>query len=288
MRRWKYIGIITMLLGHPACAQFIDDFSDGEFENNPVWQGDASVFNVSSGRLKLQAPPVAGTATLASPSAAIHQGSWEFSIQMDFTPSSSNYAKVYLTSMQPSLLDGYFVKIGGSTREVSLYLISGGTEQKLIDGLDDRVNQPTVSISTRVSRDDMGNWALYSDPGTTGVFVLEGTATDFSQLTSAWFGVQCIYTATRSDKFWFDDIVVAGQEVPDIPPPSSAAWKSVLISEVFADPTPQVGLPAAEFIEIYNPGTLPFPLAGWKLTDGSSMATFPSYVLLPGEFKVIK
>lgn len=287
MWRWKYIGFITMLLGHPACAQFIDDFSDDEFGNNPAWQGDAPDFNVSTGRLRLQAPPVTGTATLATPCAAIYQGSWEFSVQMDFTPSSSNYAKVYLASDQPSLQNGYFVKIGGSTREVSLYLFSGGIEQKLIDGLDDRVNQPIVIISVRVTRDEAGNWSLYSDPGSTGVFISEGTATDLTHLTSAWFGVQCVYTATRSDKFWFDDFVVSGKEVPYTPPPASPGWKSVLILEILADPTPQVGLPAAEFVEIYNPGTLPFNLAGWKLTDGSSMGTFPSYVLLPGEFKVV-
>ncbi len=288
MWRWKYIWFIAMLLGHPASSQFIEDFADNELANNPAWQGDASVFIAASGKLRLQAPPAAGTATLVTQSAAIHQGSWEFSIQLDFTPSSANYAKVFLTSTQPSLQDGYFVKIGGSTREVSLCLLAGSTEQKLIDGLDDRVNQPAVNISVRVTRDNAGNWALYSDPGATGVFVQEGTATDLTQLTSSWFGVQCVYTSTRSDKFWFDDFVVTGSVVPD-PPPVGAmpSWKSVLISEILADPTPQVGLPPAEFIEIFNPGTEPFDLTGWRLTDGSSTGTFPSSVLLPGEFKVV-
>jgi hypothetical protein len=379
MRRWKFIGFIAMLLAHPASSQFVENFSDGELAGNPAWQGDASVFNASTGRLRLQAPPAAGTATLATPSEAIHEGNWEFFIQLDFTPSSTNYAKVYLTANQPSLQNGYFVKIGGSTREVSLYVKSGTGELELIDGTDDRVNQPIVNLQVRVTRASNGSWSLYSDVGRTGSFVAEGTATDLTHLASAWFGVQCIYTSTRSDKFWFDDFVVSGSVVPDTSPPvivsatathdnriqiiaseplmrssvvpsgiridgigtavtaelqsdpsiveaalplsllngvtytlhvenfsdvsgnlmipttnsvryflpASPAWKSVLISEILADPSPQVGLPSAEFIEIHNPGALPFDLTGWRLTDGSSTGTFPSAALLPGEFIVV-
>lgn len=283
----KYIWCIGMLLSYPASSQFIESFTDGELANNPVWQGDLLLFSVSSGKLRLQAPPVSGSATLATPNAAILQGSWEFSVQLDFTPSSANYVKLFLTADQPSLQSGYMVKIGGSTREVSLYIQTPAGEQKLIDGVDDRVNQPVVNLSVRVTRDASGNWALYSDSGMTGAYVQEGTASDLTILASAWFGIQCVYTSTRSDKFWFDDFVVNGTVVPDTSPPVMPAWKSVLISEILADPTPQIGLPSVEFIEIYNPGTLPFDLTGWTLTDGSSIGTFPASVLLPGEFKIV-
>jgi hypothetical protein len=63
--------------------------------------------------------------------------------------------------------------------------------------------------------------------------------------------------------------------------------REVVVNEIFADPSPQLGLPDAEFIELYNSGTQIFDLAGWKISDGSTTATLGTYVLLPGEYVVI-
>lgn len=58
----------------------------------------------------------------------------------------------------------------------------------------------------------------------------------------------------------------------------------VLISEFFPDPSPVVGLPEAEFIELYNNSSLPVNLDGWHITNGSTIATLPSYVLPAASF----
>lgn len=64
-------------------------------------------------------------------------------------------------------------------------------------------------------------------------------------------------------------------------------YKDIVINEIFADPSPAVGLTAAEFIELYNRSTSPFNLNGLKLTDGSSIATMGNYTLAPGAYVVI-
>lgn len=65
----------------------------------------------------------------------------------------------------------------------------------------------------------------------------------------------------------------------------------LLITEILADETPQVGLPAAEFIEIHNPSaTNPLDLGGVRLTKpGSSTAAVfgAGTTLLPGEYAVV-
>ena len=384
MNRIKFLLIVFGVFVTILCrAQFADDFLDGDFLLNPSWRGDQPKFVVAGGRLKLQAPPTSGTAVLATPSQAVHEATWEFTMQLDFIPSSSNYAKIYLMSDQADLtmpLNGYFLKVGHTSREVSLFIQIGATETELIDGLDDRVNLPIVNLSVRIERSAAGVWQLYSDVGRTGIFTTEGATTDVTHTVSRYFGIQCFYTSTRSDKFWFDDFSVTGIVVPDTSPPkvlhvetidsirfratfsepldSTSAiqtnyvlvedlgfpesaflredqvtieWtmpnpltngvvyhvqlsgigdlhgntmplttelllyfrpgtptkKDVLLTEVFPDPSPQLGLPAAEYVEVYNRSKEPFDLKDWRLSDGSSVALFPSTILLPGEYWVI-
>ncbi len=291
MKKVKFLFIIAgIFLASRATGQFNDSFTDGDFQSAPVWSGDATKFVVQSERLRLLAPANAGSAQLATESHAIHTGQWEFSLQMEFTPSSSNYANVFLVADQPDLkeaLNGYFVRIGNSSREVSLYRRSGTAETELIDGLDDRVNQVVINLRVKVTRNADGNWELLSDMGQTGQFVSEGTIVDEEHLESGWFGLQCVYTSTRSDKFWFDDFVVTGSVVPDQPVLGNPQPKSVLITEVFADPTPKVGLPDVEYIELYNPGPETYNLKNWILSDGSSTGLFARYLLMPGDYLVV-
>ncbi|MFN9582941.1 MAG: lamin tail domain-containing protein, partial [Bacteroidota bacterium] len=61
----------------------------------------------------------------------------------------------------------------------------------------------------------------------------------------------------------------------------------LLISEFLADPTPVVGLPEYEFIELYNRSGFPINLNGFTLSDGSGAASLPSYVLQPDRFLIL-
>ncbi|UYZ58813.1 lamin tail domain-containing protein [Hymenobacter latericus] len=65
----------------------------------------------------------------------------------------------------------------------------------------------------------------------------------------------------------------------------------VLITEILADETPQVGLPASEYLEIHNPSaTNQLDLGGVRLLKPGSnaAAVFPAgAVLLPGEYAVV-
>jgi len=60
----------------------------------------------------------------------------------------------------------------------------------------------------------------------------------------------------------------------------------VVINELMVDPTPLVGLPDFEWIELYNAGTCNVNLAGWRIVVGSTSRTLPG-VIIPVDGYVI-
>jgi hypothetical protein len=61
----------------------------------------------------------------------------------------------------------------------------------------------------------------------------------------------------------------------------------LIVSEIFADPTPIIGLPDAEFVEIYNTSNKIFDLSNWQLNDASSSGTISSGWILPDSYLIL-
>jgi hypothetical protein len=62
----------------------------------------------------------------------------------------------------------------------------------------------------------------------------------------------------------------------------------IVIDELMADPTPQTGLPANEWIELRNTSSAAFNLSGWRIADASGQSgPLPSYNLLPDSFVIV-
>ena len=64
-------------------------------------------------------------------------------------------------------------------------------------------------------------------------------------------------------------------------------YRDVIITEIFADPSPKIGLPDAEFIELYNRSPNPVDLADWTLSDENTSARFGRFILLPGSYLIV-
>ena len=218
-------GLITLLTlsSTVAHAQFTETFTDGDFTAHPVWSGEAQKFEIVSQVLHLNDAAASGTAFLSTPSEAVADATWEVTIRITANPSASNYARFYLMVDQADLsdaLNGYFVRVGGSEDDVSLYRQDGTNVTKIIDGTDERVDADPVRITVRITRDGSGNWQLFSKPDDTPVFSSEGTVRDETHTVSAHCGVYCQYTSTRKEAFYFDNFSVTGTPQPDVTPPT--------------------------------------------------------------------
>ncbi|MEP6747164.1 MAG: lamin tail domain-containing protein [Bacteroidota bacterium] len=68
----------------------------------------------------------------------------------------------------------------------------------------------------------------------------------------------------------------------------TASPYNIVIDEIMADPSPVVGLPNFEFIELKNVSSQSFNLNGWRIGDATGFATISvNFILMPDSFVVI-
>jgi len=219
--------IVFLFLLFSSKAQINEDFTDGDYTSNPTWTvSSATDFSVNAGQLK-SANTTSNSAFYISTTNTITSNCiWEFWINLQFATSGANYVDAYLMSDNSNLLtstiNGYFIRIGNTSDDISLYKSTTGTQAILIDGVNATVASSTNNlIKIKVTRTSANLFTLERDmTGTGSGYVSEGSITDASFSTSTAFGFAIKQsTATFFGKHVFDDINV-GTIVLDVTPPS--------------------------------------------------------------------
>jgi len=367
-----------------AFGQINDDFSGNTFNASGLWSGNLDNFTRNSaGQGQLNAPS-AGSSYFSTP--VTWQDSTEFSfyVKMNFAPSSSNRLSIYLQNEQSDLTtgNGLFMSIGvdGSddgvkllfgSQSASIPLVEAGNGQfaDVVDGtFKGFVTQSHLTIEFQKA--DLTTVSIYNG----------ARPDDFKIGEAGHFGFWMIYTATRKDQFYFDnihiqklqpdtqgpvvtglsatglnsvtftlnesanqidlnnisnyelkngageiinisDIEISGQNIIittqqplNINPNSikisnlkdlignvmvtqtiefsyltyeSALLYDILINELLPDPSPQIGLPNGEFIELYNNSNKTLQLSQYKILKSSTIYNFPKYNFLPGSYVIL-
>lgn len=213
MLKKSVIIIILLVNVKYTFAQFTDDFTDGNFTANPVWSGDIGTFTAVANELNSQSA-VAANYYLSTPSTLAVNGQWDFFFNMKFSTSGANFVDVYLMSDVADVTNpnnGYFVRIGGTPDNVSLYKIVGGVETILINGPNGSVNSSTNNpFDVRVIRDIANNWTLFYDDGAASSLATIGSIVDNSVNTSSFFGIAITQSGAASpiNSHFFDNFSV--------------------------------------------------------------------------------
>lgn len=376
----------ALLLWGLAGAQFTDNFSNGNFTTNPTWSGNEDAWIVNTD-LQLQSNSTVANSNffLTTPNALATTAQWDFWARLAFNPSGANFVDVYLTASSANLglasTTGYFVRLGDTPDEISLYRKDAtGQVTKIIDGTDGLLNTSNNVVRVRVIRNAANQWSLLRDFGATGAYVPEGTATDATYTTSAFFGVWVRQsTASFFQRHFFDDFEVKPYNPDTTPPqvvsatattatsvdvlfseavnvtdalstanyvvsngagsPASAAFVpgnplavrlqyatpfpngvnltvtatnirdiagnlmgngsatfafytpqryDIVIHEIMANPSPPVGLPNANWVELRNTARFPINLQGYRLVRSTgSSGPMPAFVLQPDSMVLV-
>lgn len=234
-QRWFISLLLTCMAVFPSKAQVFDNFSDGDLSANPTWQGDAANFIINTAQeLQLNAPD-AGNSTLFVPTTITDSTVWELYFRLDFDPSNGNRLRIYLQSDSPDLLtgSGYYLLAGadGSTDALQLFRQDAGTPTLLASATAGSV-AASPDVRLLMTREAGGLWKLSADYGGGQNSTPEFEVTDATYGAGDYFfGFHCLYTATRKDKFFFDDINVA-QLLPDTQAPLLLSATPVTATEV--------------------------------------------------------
>ena len=276
-----FLTTTALFFATTLSAQFYDDFLDGNLTADPAWQGTLDKFTITTvsaveNRLQLNdTTAVAGAnrAYISTASQAMLNAEWNIALDIKTTLTSGNYVRFYVATDQADLtapLNGYFVWIGNTDKEIALYRQNGSKTTKIIDGTNGRATG-NGSINIRLLRDADGNWTLYSQIGDEPDFALEGTCTDNTFKAAAYAGMLIYYSKTNYANYVCRLIAAEGQ--PYIKPTQNVSKNDIVFTEIMADPDPQVELPNDEFLEIYNRTDTTIDLSGWTLQVNGKTAT---------------
>ncbi|MBN8682689.1 MAG: lamin tail domain-containing protein [Chitinophagales bacterium] len=363
-------------------AQITDNFSDGDFTANHVWTGDAGSFIVNTaGELQLKAP-AAGNAQLRTQGNIPDSALWSLDFRLSFAPSTSNLLRIYLLADQQDLTtaNGYFLEIGenGSADALRFFRQDAGVKTLLASGVAGLVGTDPVNIKLQMRRSKTGVWNLSAGTGNLAPQFEFSDATH-SAGANRFFGFYCLFSETRKENFFFDNISIL-PDIPDNSPPqlldvllesntslllqfnealdtisatdpdnyalappnsnisaatfgnnntevrlsfspafsagnyeirafniedqrgNTAAELSanfsyvlpviaqefdLLINELMPDPSPSVGLPESEWVEIFNRSNKTLELSDLSIDDGGTAQTLPAFKLPPGGYALL-
>ncbi|SFN72957.1 Lamin Tail Domain [Chitinophaga sp. YR627] len=207
-----------------SCAQVSESF-DYQYINEAVaWKGTDTAWTVDQGRLRSRLPRSSSTFHLSTTSSLARNAIWEWWLQLDFNTSSLNYADVFLIADSANLsgpgAKGYFVRIGNTKDEVSLYRKDGNLPPVLlIDGRDGITDHTSSTLKIKVIRKE-DNWELWTDENGDGTgYIREGIAKDNMYNTSRCMGFAIRQsTASFFGRHYVDDVSVRPLVTDTIPP----------------------------------------------------------------------
>ena len=271
-----FLGLVSFAI--ITNAQLFDDFSDGDFTNNPAWFGQTGKFMVNgSQQLQLNNASITDVAYLTTQALLADTATWEFYLKLGFDPSNNNNVQVYLMSDQADLsgpLNGYYLRIGenGSADGLDLYEQTGTSTTRIIDGTD-AIGAISPEMRVRVTRTKAGQWSIWADTslGPSPNYQLQGTGSSNAHNLGWIFGVFCRHTSSNSTKFYFDDFQVGPIYVDTFPPEISNVTvqdpQTILVA--FNEPVDKA---TAETLSNYTlSGTLGAPVTATRQNDSTKV-----------------
>jgi len=216
--RFKQLTLCILFLGSAVAltAQWSDDFSSGTLAD---WTGDTSDFIVNDdGQLQLSASDAGESLIIRPSNIGADTVSIGFYHMLDFAPSANNQSRIYLSldSDDVTTANGYFIQIGenGSDDGLDIYYLENGTEELIASASMGALASEPAVVRVLINVYPDGLWSVNTDytGGKAPSLDFEFVDDRYKFSQGSFFSLYCKYSASRADKFFFDDLFVKAFE----------------------------------------------------------------------------
>ncbi len=205
-----HLILLFLWLSHTCYSQVTDNFNDSDLTSLPPWVGQLSSFATSNGELRSNSSLANVTYSISTKSQHLKNCEWRLNTRLLFNTSSLNYIDFVIVSDSSDVLkmkNGYFVRMGGATDEISFYKTKNGIETKLIDGTDNVLNNSNNQWQLIVKHLPNGLFVLQRKMNATSALITEGVTADSDILQSNNLGIRIKQsTASFFNKHFFDNL----------------------------------------------------------------------------------
>lgn len=222
---------------------------------------------------------------------------------------SYEYVELFNRSDQDISLNGWVIKVGATSKTLSSVVIpSGGylvlTHTDAVAQFPDSI--PVAGVFTNVYSitNDASALVLIHSGGDTidQVNFNINLHTETSKKNGGW-SLERDSLSQPQLSLWHSSLDLSGgtpgrpntiahvsTDDPDDETPENnyqAQPNDVVINEIMVDPDPAIGLPAYEFVELFNRKDTVISLTGWSFTYGTTVKTFPDCTIPAGGYLLL-
>ena len=229
----KVIVLAAVLLSavfNTVWAQCEDNFSDGDFSNNPAWTGSTNNYAVNTGVLELDDQsglPGQSALVTGCEIANMTNREWRIWIDQNLAGSASNQTRIYLASNGPAVgyanegsagVEGYFLLFGEAlSGDVIRFFYDDGVNTTLLAS-----GQTSIAAAfegrLKITVDVANNWTLSADFSGGENYIEEFSIVENALSSGTHFSIINTYTASNANNFSFDDIYIGPLEIDNLEP----------------------------------------------------------------------
>ena len=212
--------ILFFILALINSSHFIENFASAEQAQND-WSGTWETLTINN-RQQLQnhASEQAESVLIRACDASI-DAEWSFWTRIYGGCSAHNLTRFYIMTSDSLTGDGYYVQVGGTNKNITLYQVHHGNAQKVIEneGRKKVLSSDDCECFVRLTRDSQGLFTLYSSVVNVDTDYVEEGHYFVPMLPAQYVGLMLKNSKERGTDLYMDDIHVSGepQEQPITP-----------------------------------------------------------------------